>query len=427
VEIRTAVAEIDGGIHFKAVDPMQVLAQALERAEAGSTDAGAPPPPVTWQEEPRQAPSADVPRWREVERSRPAAPEVVGTIATTGEDLQRLLRAAENGTADWHGSQTPQAKTLYDPAEDPHRRDLCAGATAAAGGDLMRVLRTAEQSFAGWQRFRTPKTVAVYEQARPASAPAAPSLVSQVRFLYEPVWDTTKKAITSYQALLRFQTPTGLVPAAEVPSLSDIPDADWMLDRLLLRRCFSDLAALLAQGKKAIVTAPIHCSTAVDPGKLRQYAALCGELPDDLRFLLVLELVDSYTVPWEGLAPAVATLRKVCRSVLLRISLDQPNFARIAPLGVAAVGGDLRDHPWPEKQAMERLEEFAGGAEAAGLRSYVLGLPTQSLAVAAACAGFDYMAGPAVVPEVPRLRGVSAFDSVNLVIRSLPAKQRPGG
>lgn len=116
--------------------------------------------------------------------------------------------------------------------------------------------------------------------------------------------------------------------------------------------------------------------------------------------------------------------RRACRDVVIRLSLDEVDMARMKSVGFRTVGGDLRDHPWPEALAMKKMEAFAAAADEARLMSYLTGLDTTSSVVAAVCSGFQLVAGDAVAPEVEFPTGVYLFDTVNLFLRKRGARNR---
>jgi len=373
-EIATVVADVDGAAARQSADPMQVVVRTLNAKEDG--------------------------------RSR---------ISTA--------RAAKGDTRTSAGPGWT-TETATDAAAVP--APIGSGHGRGASDDLARLLREANREIPEWRRSSLAQAAPTGNTTAPVpSPPASPSPVEgELVFLYQPVWDTARKAITTYLIDPRLRTEAGLVDITEALPLDNGPDGYLDFDSLLLRRGLADLAGLLASGEKAILSVPVHCSTMADAIRRSQYVRTLAELPEAMKRLLIVELVDAYVIPWSEVAQITALLRNVCRSVSLRISLDQPRFEHLVGVGVGAVGGDLRDHPWSEKQAMKHFDAFAGAAQAAGLTSYVLGLRSHSLAVAAAGAGFDHLAGAGVVPEVPALGRVRTFETINLFIRSLPARPK---
>jgi hypothetical protein len=130
--------------------------------------------------------------------------------------------------------------------------------------------------------------------------------------------------------------------------------------------------------------------------------------------LILLDVLDAYAGDWALLPALVAGLRRATREVVLRLPLDHTDFGRVLAAGARTVGGDLRGHAWPHARAMRGLADFGKAARSAGLKCYVLGINTQPLAIAAIAAGFDYLAGNAVSPEIPEPVGVVPLDAAHV-------------
>ena len=102
--------------------------------------------------------------------------------------------------------------------------------------------------------------------------------------------------------------------------------------------------------------------------------------------LVRVDLLDAYADDWALLPALVAGLRRASREVVLRLPLDHTDFGRV----------------------------LAAGARTVGLKCYVLGINPQPLAIAAIAAGFDFLAGNAVSPEIPEPVGVVPLDAAHV-------------
>jgi EAL domain-containing protein (putative c-di-GMP-specific phosphodiesterase class I) len=197
-------------------------------------------------------------------------------------------------------------------------------------------------------------------------------------------------------------------------SWEDDPEVVVAVDLLMARKALADLSGMMRQGAKAILSLPLHRAVLDMPVARAELLALLTAASVPMRQLILLDVLDAYAGDWALLPALVAGLRRVSREVVLRLPLDHTDFSRVRAAGARTVGGDLREHAWPHARAMRGLADFGKAAHSAGLRTYVLGINTAPLAIAAIAAGFDYLAGNAVSPEIPQPVGVVPLDAAQL-------------
>ncbi len=197
-----------------------------------------------------------------------------------------------------------------------------------------------------------------------------------------------------------------LLGFSEFCATYDDPKLQSTLNSMILRKLVDQIQLMRGENKRAIIAAPIGRRFIDDEDGLRFLLYQLNMLSDPERQLVVLEIGDAYFGSWPKLAPRVSAIRRLCRNVGIRLSLDHKDFQQVAATGASSAVGDLSDHDWPERQTLGELNDFAAGAAKASLRSSIGGLTTSSLVIAAVCAGLGHLSGRAIGDGTPMPLGV---------------------
>ncbi len=393
IQIATAKPLPDGTVELVDLDPTEAVAEALKtgRLKLNEEPAKAAPKPV---DEPQ-------PTWQPIEHPRHEKPPVsMVPLNDAIRSLESALHSVKQQIEPQQGAPLTKAQRLYDPNKVTEDQNELARRAAA--------VKAIEES----------RRAADAAAAQPPPSRAATfDLVDSVSFTYRPIWDCTRHAVTWFNLEVMFQVGSETKSLSEIEASLGRPEIIAAIDQLVVKKGLADLTRMIAQGSKAIVSLPVHRSVLDHPAKREPILALLRALPSEMQRLIALEIVDSYAGDWALLPALLATFRRVCRDVVMRVSLDLTDMRRIKASGLRMVGGDLREHPWSETQALRELEAFAKAADEAGIDSYVDGLGAMSTVVAAVCAGFDLVSGSAVAKDVEFPSGVYFLDSVNLYLR----------
>jgi hypothetical protein len=150
------------------------------------------------------------------------------------------------------------------------------------------------------------------------------------------------------------------------------------------------------------------------PSARLKYLELCARLPEELRRYIVISM---RRVP-ENLMTSrieerVRDLRRFCRAVMRRVELARRNFDQFAGVPLHAIAAELAAAGAIERQAMAAMHEFLDALTPRRIKSFVEGLSTKSLVIAALASGFDYLLGSAIITET-RTLGVRAFSIPDL-------------
>jgi hypothetical protein len=238
------------------------------------------------------------------------------------------------------------------------------------------------------------------------NAQIAPVEIDELKLLYEPIWDVRKQAVTAYRMKVTLKVEGALLGLNEFCVTYDDPKLQASLNSVILRKLVSHIQSKRGENKRAIIVAPIGRRFIDDESGLRFLLDQVSLLNDQERPLIVLEIGDVYFGSLTALTPRISMIRRACRNISVRLSLDHKGFQQVAGTGATMVAGDLLDHDWPERQALGALNSFSAAASKASLRSFIGGLTTSSMVIAAVCAGFNHLSGSAIGDGTPTPLGV---------------------
>jgi GGDEF domain-containing protein len=289
----------------------------------------------------------------------------------------------------WHGTAQPPAEP-GSPAPD---------ATARTQPSARRIV--ADEP--GWEPLRIDRLNQPSPPAQPTAedpdAPVAPT------YLFQPVWDTQNKLLSTYLCLTPDEVasePTCMAAGADLAEVDGEAVAAFDLNKLL--NAADMLDELVRNYFQLFVSTTVHAETMGSPRLRRQYLHVLRRIPEKLRKLLILQL---YGLP-AGIATGrivecVTALRPNCGAILVETGLDPGDVAKFAGIGVHAVGADLRTVSPSEQRLFGDLGRFAAEADKHRLWTFLTGVTKSSQIIGATAAGIRYLSGRRVGPasEVP--------------------------
>lgn len=239
--------------------------------------------------------------------------------------------------------------------------------------------------------------------------------VSDVRFLYWPVWHVRRRAIGTFLCM-------PVVPMGRMrlligsQTLVDVaPQLVAEIDRLGLVRVSGDIQSLIGNDQRALVSAPVHFETLASLRLRKEYLTVCAKLPPAVRRHLVLELVGLPDgAPQGRVIELLNVMRQYCLAINIRVRLTDTGFTALAGARVHAVGVGLDEEIGCESDLFSKMNDFTTSAEKANLRTYVYSTPSRSLSVAALCSGFDYVAGDGLAAAVNTPDPAYRFNTIDL-------------
>jgi hypothetical protein len=268
-------------------------------------------------------------------------------------------------------------------------------AQALVDGDVKSVLGQALQATESRSGLATSKDDAA-EGAKSASA----------SHLYSPVWDTRQMTLLHFRA----HTPR---PAAEFDDRAREVQA-YQADLALLRAVALDLQVLTAEGRRLPVTVAIdHASLASNSQRASLIQALAA-IPGAARKILALEISVSADGFWTyGCKSFLEMIRPLGVGLAARVRLDDVQAMPPAE-GLKCVATDLAARSGHEAASLRLLAVFGALARAQGHECAAYGLKSRALVLGAIGAGFRYVSGAAVHPDVNGLATALRFEPIDL-------------
>lgn len=240
-----------------------------------------------------------------------------------------------------------------------------------------------------------------------ATAAARPPVAEEKRhslvlgdtdFSFFPLWEVRRNSVFFYVCEPFWTLPDGGVLREDaLAGQFASPRHVVALDVELLRNAAEVAADVMEQDRMAQVLVPVHYSTLVADAAASRYAGEIRKVAYQLQERAYFEVVG---VPAEvdraRLGEIVGGLRSLCHGVCVRVDFGWQDLTGLAAARVFAVGLSLRADNRREADIIADLDAFAARAAAASLRSYVHGIRTTSLSVAATCSGFDFIGSEAL-------------------------------
>lgn len=306
--------------------------------------------------------------------------EAIGAHDKTWTDMRRPLKPITPKTIEWNGMTVEPIKVVRE-------------FIARGESELAR---------------RKPQVMLIREAIETRTdEPAA-------TFSFLPIWNVTQKKIALY--LCHAAMNVEGIKFAHGALVNGNPNLSVLdtTDRLVLRHAKAALNDGLAHRLVSIVSVPVHFSTLNRLSAREQYLQICHAIPDDLRRMLLWEVVACPPNFWRtNLAPALEPLQHLSRTIFFRLDLTHSSLSECLPhleflshVGIRAVGLDLGHIHGSEALANMNLTSLFKGAHAHSLACYAFGLNTPAAVQRALKIGFDYLAGSAIAEPVEAPQGV---------------------
>jgi hypothetical protein len=236
--------------------------------------------------------------------------------------------------------------------------------------------------------------------------------MSDIGYAYRPIWDSINHVVLTY--LCQPTLPVTPSNAATGFCVADDEDDQTILDLHILRECVERSVRLRTAGLRVILAAPIHFSTIGRAKSWRDYSGILRQIDQEIRRdIATVVLGIDHGVPHVRLAQDLPKLSRMAYRVFCIVDRCQGTGARFAKTGSHGIGIAL-DEKDDEPQSALRLREIAKETQSAAIESFVLGLRSTSLALAAIHAGTRYLEGPIVRPAVADPRHGFAHDIEDL-------------
>lgn len=238
------------------------------------------------------------------------------------------------------------------------------------------------------------------EKAPPPSTPPVKSvkdvgdkrlIMGDVDLCYSPVWDVRENNIFAYLCEPEWtMADSGQVHEDSVEEAFRSKRARYVVDVTILHKAQEAFNELLEYDRIASIILPVHYDTLMDEDFEGRYLGECGNLVGTFYHLIALEIVGMpKTISPQAFSKMTAEIRPFCSRLFVRVKPDFLSWKELENDNLFAVSLDLRDDQRPEADILQTLEETMDHLTGTGLYACAHGLKSNSLSVAAICAGFD--------------------------------------
>lgn len=231
---------------------------------------------------------------------------------------------------------------------------------------------------------------------------------ARLSLIWRPSWVAAGEVIGAYEARIQRVDAPGQSPLEGTHAYpkDDEPAANT-LDRFRIASAIRDFRASEAAGNASTVVIPIHWLTITSESRMEFLAPFADITQQSRGSRVVIEL---FAVPADVkpmvLGAAIARARELCRMVVLRTRITDPQAAMALDCGAAMIGLDLAELAGAERvsddQLLTALAAFQAQAAKFRLGSYVWGVRRRKVIVGAVQAGFAMVNGPALMKDIPK-------------------------
>lgn len=334
-------------------------------------------------------------------------------------------------------SQRSPTKSIIQPA--PEKQKPSRPSEAAYQDDryaLSRLLGDTGQALVDWRRILPIESRPMFNGSGPTEQSVPSAKVdpppppkrglkfprdAQIEFRFRPIWYVPRKMVTTYQARMVIKSALGEMTIDDVLGDDSAVETEFNTDLLLLKHALSTLASLKVAGKRAIVSTTVHARTLADRTSRGRLLALLDEAPDALRKFLVIDIAGLTRCEPALFPDWAAALRQRSRAVNACLPLNRRIPEPILQSKVFAVGGSLDDVGWSDAEIISSLPTFAAQAKSGHRSTFIYGVNNKCEVMAAVYAGFDYLAGDAVVAECALIDDIKPFRPIDLYLPEIGA------
>lgn len=216
------------------------------------------------------------------------------------------------------------------------------------------------------------------------------------RWTFQPVWDVSREALTSYYAVPTSKA-TGLrVPGYQFEASMETPPLYADIDLATLKASETEMRKLFASGKKALIGVSVHVQSLVNSMSRQKICAAIDEFDPELaryRMLKIAAVPQGF--PRMYLENIVNALRRRIPNLAVGLSWDEPAVNSLLSCGFGSVGFALPEHVVGSYssvdqavllQKIKRAREAAHGAKA---KFFIEGAIRRDLALRLSAMGVD--------------------------------------
>lgn len=253
------------------------------------------------------------------------------------------------------------------------------------------------------------------------------ALIIEMNCAYSPLWEVRRNALTTHLCLAHETQPqSDLFQSHRALYAHRSLQGKATLDKRILSAVMAELERMEAENRKLLLICPVQLETLYNMESYEDFKQQLLKIPPVQRQFLILMVMnmDDFSPPKNAYWFATP-LRQFCRHVFAEIPLRRDiNFNYLRSSGVDVVGVRL-DGTLPEHEAINTLNAFCTKAKSLKIpKTFILNVPTLSLATSAVCAGFDFLGGAVIgAPGSPRPEDIRRYRPEDLIAHLIGDKK----
>jgi len=247
------------------------------------------------------------------------------------------------------------------------------------------------------------------------------ALTIEMNCSYLPLWEVRRSALTT-QLCLAHSPPAqdNLFQSHKALYANRALHGKATLDKRILTAVTAELERMDAENRKFLLICPVQHETLYHMESYECFKQQLLKIPPEQRQFLILMVMNMEDSSLPKNAYWFATpLRQFCRHVFAEIPLRRDiNFNYLRSSGIDVVGVRL-DGLTPEHETINTLNAFCTKAKSLKIpKTFVLDVPTLSLATSAVCAGVDFLGGAVLgATSNPRPEDIRRYRPEDLISR----------
>lgn len=224
---------------------------------------------------------------------------------------------------------------------------------------------------------------------------------ASVAFIYRPVWDVKREVMSTFLCLPCYMLANNdVIYRYDMLGEKRTDETCAWIDAVAAHEALVTLDELLRNKFNMFVGIALHFNTLASPRLRPRVLNLFAHVPKRMRRFLCIEIVGvPGGVPSGRMSQIVGYVKPLAHVLHARVDPDHRALDSLTNIGLHAVGLDIQKDSRPESAIIANLNGFAERAANQRLQAYCLGIPSTSLAIAAAAAGFRYISGVRVAAD----------------------------
>jgi len=241
---------------------------------------------------------------------------------------------------------------------------------------------------------------------------SCPLTMDDIKYIYRPMLVVKNQLISTFVSLPIRQNDKGSFSSGyEVLGRSPSPAEIFELDHLTQHVVAKELNQMITAKSRALVTIPVHFETLSSTPRRMKYLSNIEKVLEDNKTRVIFEIMAlPEDVLQSRLIEFTSVLRNHSRALLGQVLITQRPSSTYFTAGLHGVGIDAYNQLNTDDGFTKEMDAFIENAKKNKLSTFIHGVRSNSMLMAAICSGFDYIDGYALTSVVPGNLDIHEFD-----------------